>query len=138
MDQKIILRFRNSSKAGTSLEFSAAKFPEVTRGRDRSCEVAFDRNKDPLVGRAHSRISAVAGNFWIGDLGTRNGTYVNTQRVSGRVKLLPGDIVHLGLGGPEFEFDVDPSPGGVTRPAASGTAVTPISAGPMERIVQEG
>ena len=137
MEQKIILRFRNSSKAGTTQELPAAEFPEVTLGRDRSCEVAFDRNKDHLVGRAHSRISVVGGNFWIGDLGTRNGTYVNTQRVSGRVKLMPGDIVHLGLGGPEFEFDVDPSPGGVIRPAASGTPVTPISAGPVERRGQQ-
>jgi pSer/pThr/pTyr-binding forkhead associated (FHA) protein len=104
MEQKIILRFRNSSKAGTSQELPVGKFPNVTIGRDPSCEVAFDPDKDDLVSRAHTKISVEADNFWIGDLGSCNGTYVNTQRVSGRVKLMPGDIVQLGPGGPEFEF----------------------------------
>ena len=49
MDQKIILRFRNSSKAGTSQEIPAGKFPNITIGRDPSCEVAFDPDKDDLV-----------------------------------------------------------------------------------------
>ena len=110
MDQKIILRFRNSSKAGTSQEIQVAKFPNVTIGRDPRCEVAFDPKKDELVSRAHTKICVLGDSFWIGDLGSRNGTYVNTQRVSGRVKLMPGDIVQLGPGGPEFEFYVDPLP----------------------------
>jgi pSer/pThr/pTyr-binding forkhead associated (FHA) protein len=108
MDQKIILRFRNSSKAGTSQEFQVAKFPNVTIGRDPRCEVAFDPKKDELVSRAHTKICLQGESFWIGDLGSRNGTYVNTQRVSGRVKLMPGDVVQLGPGGPEFEFSVEP------------------------------
>jgi serine protease Do len=108
MNQKIILRFRNSSKAGTSQEIQVAKSPNVIIGRDPRCEVAFDLKKDELVSRVHSKISALGGDFWIGDLGSRNGTYVNTQRISGRVKLMPGDVVQLGPGGPEFEFSVEP------------------------------
>ena len=110
MDQKIILRFRNSSKGGTCQELPVGKFPSVTLGRDPNCEVAFDPDRDELVSRAHTKIFVLDDNFWIGDLGSRNGTYVNSQRVSGRVKLMPGDIVQLGRGGPEFEFDVDPLP----------------------------
>jgi pSer/pThr/pTyr-binding forkhead associated (FHA) protein len=110
MDQKIILRFRNSSKAGTTVELPVAKFPNVTIGRDPRCEVIFDPDKDALVGRAHTKIFVDGDNFWIGDLGSRNGTYVNTQRVSGRVKLIPGDVIQLGPVGPEFEFIVDPPP----------------------------
>ncbi len=125
MEQKIILRFRNSSKAGTSQELPVGKFPNITIGRDPSCEVAFDPDKDDLVSRAHTKISAEGDNFWIGDLGSRNGTYVNTQRVSGRVKLMPGDIVQLGPGGPEFEFVVDPPPVGMVRATRLATDITP-------------
>lgn len=108
MAQKIILHFRNSSKAGTSQEILVDKFPDFTIGRDPKCEVVFDPEKDQLVSRAHTKICVRDDSYWIGDLGSRNGTYVNTQRVSGRVKLMPGDIVQLGPGGPEFEFSVDP------------------------------
>jgi serine protease Do len=121
MDQKIILRFRNSSKAGTCQELPVSKFPSVTLGRDPNCEVAFDPDKDDLVSRAHTKIFVLNDSFWIGDLGSRNGTYVNSQRVSGRVKLLPGDIVQLGRGGPEFEFSVDPLPRGVDKHSEHGT-----------------
>ncbi len=125
MDQKIILRFRNASKAGTSQEFPVGKFPTITIGRDPSCEVAFDPDKDDLVSRAHTKISMDGDSFWIGDMGSRNGTYVNTQRVSGRVKLMPGDIVQLGPGGPEFEFDLDPPPVGMVRATRLATDISP-------------
>jgi len=115
MDQKIILRFRNSSKAGTTVELPVAKFPNVTIGRDPRCEVAFDPDKDDLVSRAHTKIFVDGDNFWIGDLGSRNGTYVNTRRVCGRVKLMADDIVQLGPAGPEFEFIADPQPPGMVR-----------------------
>jgi serine protease Do len=58
-------------------------------------------------------------------MGSRTGTYVNTQRVSGRVKLMPGDIVQLGPGGPEFEFDVDPPPEGMPRSTRPATEISP-------------
>ena len=69
MEQKIILRFRNSSKAGTTEELPVGKFPNVTIGRDPSCEVAFDPDKDDLVSRAHTKIAVEGDNFWISDMG---------------------------------------------------------------------
>ena len=165
MEPRIILRFRNASKAGTSQELPVDKFQNITIGRDPNCEVAFDPDRDDLVSRAHTKISVEGDNFWIGDLGSRNGTYVNTQRVSGRVKLMPGDVVQLGPGGPEFEFDVEPRPAGMVRATRLASdispqqrpiamtreatpAVTPIPATPagkaslgkatVERMIQEG
>ncbi|MGD0299227.1 MAG: FHA domain-containing protein [Bryobacteraceae bacterium] len=130
MDQKIILRFRNSSKAGTSQEIPLGKLPNIAIGRDPNCEVAFDPDKGDLVSRAHSKISIEGDNFWIGDLGSRNGTYVNTQRVSGRVKLMPGDIVQLGPGGPEFEFTLDPLPVSMVHAANLARSAHAFSARP--------
>jgi hypothetical protein len=44
--------------------------------------------------------------FAILDLAARNGTFVNRRRVTGKALLQPGDVVQLGAGGPEFQFDV--------------------------------
>ena len=129
MDQKIILRFRNASKAGTTAEFPAKQYRSVTIGRDPSCEVMYDSDKDDLVSRLHSKITIEAGNppsFVLTDFGSRNGTFVNHQRISSAVKLNPGDVVQLGPGGPDFEFDLDPRPA-VARPTrlASQVATAP-------------
>lgn len=115
MDQKVVLRFRNSSKAGTVAEFPIRQYRSVTIGRDPSCEVAFDSDRDDLVSRLHLKITIEAGNplsCEISDFGSRNGTFVNHQRLSTTAKLMPGDIVQMGAGGPEFEFDIEPRPSG--------------------------
>ncbi|MCX6608364.1 MAG: FHA domain-containing protein [Acidobacteria bacterium] len=115
MEQKVVLRFRNSSKAGTVAEFPVKQFRSVTIGRDPSCEVAFDSDKDDLVSRLHVKITIEAGNplsCEISDFGSRNGTFVNHQRLATVAKLMPGDLVQMGAGGPEFEFDIEPRPSG--------------------------
>jgi hypothetical protein len=120
MDEKIVLRYTQGSKTGKVDEFplEKARTTGLTVGREATCEIAFDADKDDLVSRTHSKITVEGENppsFWIGDLGSRNGTYVNKQRISSRVKLMPGDVVQLGPGGPEFEFDMDPRPVGMVR-----------------------
>jgi serine protease Do len=120
MDEKIVLRYTQGSKTGRVEEFplEKARATGLTVGRESTCEIAFDADKDDLVSRTHSKITVEGDNppnFWIGDLGSRNGTYVNKQRISSRVKLMPGDIVQLGPGGPEFEFDMNPRPAGMVR-----------------------
>ncbi|MFK9892522.1 FHA domain-containing protein, partial [Escherichia coli] len=84
------------------------QFRSISFGRDPACEVAFDPDRDDLVSRLHSKISIEAGNppsFVISDFSSRNGTFVNRQRISGAVKLGVGDVIQLGPGGPEIEFD---------------------------------
>ncbi|MBV8819252.1 MAG: FHA domain-containing protein, partial [Acidobacteriaceae bacterium] len=134
MGQKIILRFRNGSHAGASREFKANT---ITIGRDSSCEMAFDSDKDDLVSRQHAKITAElesASPFTISDLGSRNGTYVNGQRINGKMAISPGDMIQLGPGGPEFEFDLDPRPAAIraTRLASvmlSEAKTAPVPAG---------
>ncbi|MFQ3583240.1 MAG: trypsin-like peptidase domain-containing protein [Chloracidobacterium sp.] len=117
---KIILRHLSGSRVNRVEEFPLAHLTELDIGRDSSCRVRYDPDRDDLVGRHHAKISIEGGDppiFTLKDLGSRNGTYVNRQRVMAPVRLHPGDIVQLGPGGPEFVFDVDPPlPGGGARP----------------------
>ena len=121
MEPKITLRYRSGSKAGTSGEFPVKDFRTISIGRDPSCEVAYDQDKDDLVSRMHSKIRVEAGDppsCFLADAGSRNGTFINRQKVAGEAKLSPGDTIQLGAGGPELEFDILPRPAKPTRLAA--------------------
>src|SRR6185369_4337709 len=48
--------------------------------------------------------------FEIRDNNSRNGIFVNKNRVKGSVALEVGDEVQLGLNGPVFSFDISPRP----------------------------
>jgi len=53
------------------------------------------RIEDPTVTRRHARVSFEAGRYWVEDLGSDNGTYVNGARVR-RHALSDGDRVQCG------------------------------------------
>ena len=111
--EKLLLRHLKGSKAGETETFALSAYPELLIGRDPAAAVRFDPAQDDLVGRQHARISRDAPDattFTLSDLDSRNGTFLNKQRVTGKVVIRPGDVVQLGAGGPEFEFDVDPRP----------------------------
>ncbi len=113
--QKIILRHISGSKANTTDELTANPNLDVTFGREDGVQVKYDptRDMDDLVSRQHAKIGSDASDanlYFIEDLGSRNGTFLNKQRLSGRANIAPGDHVQFGPGGPEFEFDLDPRP----------------------------
>ena len=65
----------------------------VTRlGRDESTSLVL---ADPEVSRLHAEIRVRRGKCCLRDLGSRNGTFVNSERVDEAV-LTPGDVVRLG------------------------------------------
>jgi DNA-binding winged helix-turn-helix (wHTH) protein len=62
-------------------------------GRDRECAVSID---SPSVSRRHARVFVTSGAATIEDLGSKNGTYVNEQRVSDAVAVEEGDQIRVG------------------------------------------
>lgn len=62
---------------------------------------------DGFASSRHARFEAVRDAAWLVDLGSTNGTFVNGERIEGRRRLHPGDVVRIGetelklLGGPE-------------------------------------
>jgi S1-C subfamily serine protease len=116
--KRIILKHVSGSKANQVEEFPLSHFSELVIGRDPEVSVKYDPDRDDLVGRKHARIVAdsAAGQFTIVDLNSRNGTFVNKQRVTSAIRLNPGDRVQFGAGGPEFIFDLEPRPETHTPP----------------------
>ncbi|HWP42944.1 MAG TPA: trypsin-like peptidase domain-containing protein [Blastocatellia bacterium] len=111
--ERIVLRHMSGSKGRQVEEFPLSHFRELTFGRDPSATVKYDPERDDLVGRQHAKIvqdPADPTQFMIVDLNSRNGTFVNRQRIVGTAKIVPGDTVQFGAGGPEFQFDLEPRP----------------------------
>ncbi len=51
---------------------------------------------DIAVSRRHAELTPDEGRWWLRDLSSRNGTYVNGVRIEGRVRLVPGDQIRVG------------------------------------------
>jgi serine protease Do len=117
--ERIVLRHLSGSKANQVEEFPLSHFRELIFGRDPSASVKYDPNRDDLVGRQHAKImqdQSDPNQFIITDLNSRNGTFVNRQRIVGSVRIGPGDTIQFGAGGPEFQFDLEPRPQSDMRP----------------------
>lgn len=52
--------------------------------------------KDPFVSKRHMKIIKDEEEYFIEDLGSSNGTYVNKQRLVDAAKLINGDIIKIG------------------------------------------
>jgi len=107
--QKIALRYATGGRANDLL--NVAPGASWTLGRDPGCEVRYDPDRDDQVSRRHARLRVVESEppaVEIEDLGSRNGLYVNNQRIASTARLREGDRIQLGTGGPEFSFAFDP------------------------------
>jgi transcriptional regulator with GAF, ATPase, and Fis domain len=86
--------------SGPSVTPSTVRKPEVTFGRDRTNDYQI---ADPSTSRAHAKIVFEGGRFTLHDLASRNGTFVNGNRVTAPTVLASGD--HVKFGEPEFRFE---------------------------------
>jgi S1-C subfamily serine protease len=135
--ERIVVRHLSGSKANQVEEFPLNQFREVVFGRDPSAAVRYDPDRDDLVGRQHAKIvrdSADPSQFSVVDLNSRNGTFVNKQRIVGSARISPGDLVQFGAGGPEFQFDLEPRPESNLRATRVGDTTVPYSSVPPTRV----
>ncbi len=66
---------------------------EVTFGRSRGATVSIDSEK---VSRMHARVKRIDDVITVEDLGSRNGTRVNGDKIDGRRRVESGDEISLG------------------------------------------
>ncbi len=78
------------SGADTGRVYALAEITEI--GRGPSCHVRID---DSSVSRVHTRITCAGMHYWLDDLDSRNGTFVDGSRVK-RVELLDRKRIQLG------------------------------------------
>jgi serine phosphatase RsbU (regulator of sigma subunit)/pSer/pThr/pTyr-binding forkhead associated (FHA) protein len=83
------LTFLKGANQGQSMSLEGDK---IVLGRNADCQVVLNV---PAVSREHAVIRRVQGKFFIEDLKSRNGTYVNNQEVSGPVQLKDNDRIKI-------------------------------------------
>jgi len=66
---------------------------ELTVGRAAGCQVTLDDN---YVSQLHARVFTRDGVLYVEDLGSTNGTYLNTSKVSSPSALKRGDKLKVG------------------------------------------
>ncbi len=66
---------------------------ELTVGRAAGCQVTLDDN---YVSQLHARIFSRDGTLFVEDLGSTNGTYLNSRKVSSPVVFKRGDRLKIG------------------------------------------
>jgi FHA domain/Domain of unknown function (DUF1707) len=66
---------------------------EAVFGRSRACDRVI---AEPTVSRMHTLVRTDGRRWWVADLGSTNGTWLNGQPVLHEVELRPGDELALG------------------------------------------
>jgi pSer/pThr/pTyr-binding forkhead associated (FHA) protein len=113
------MRLRYTKKDGTQMEFEIGEKP-ITIGRSPEADVVI---LDEKASRIHCGIRLWDGDFYIKDLKSRNGTYVNGERIE-LAKLKANDRIQVGS--VVFSFD------------QSGTAGTDVALQEMEKEMADG
>ena len=75
---------------------------EIKVGRDVKCDLILAADEYPMVSRNHLLLRREGDRFWVEDLNTPGGTYLNGKRI-GRALLSPGDRLRLAADGPELQ-----------------------------------
>jgi pSer/pThr/pTyr-binding forkhead associated (FHA) protein len=67
--------------------------PEIFLGRGNTCDFLVD---DPTISARHARLSFRQGQWWLEDLASRNGTFLNGEALKTPALLTDGDKIRLG------------------------------------------
>ena len=78
------------SHAGRSYDLD----DELTIGRSPGCGVAMP--EDIYTSTLHARLFRQNGQLWVEDLGSTNGTYVNSEQIAKAIRLGKGDLLQVG------------------------------------------
>jgi pSer/pThr/pTyr-binding forkhead associated (FHA) protein len=93
----------------------------ITVGRTPACEVRIEQ--DGEVSRLHAELERLGDGWTVADDGlSRNGTYVNGERIAGRRLLRDGDVIRVGQTSATFR-----------QPLTAGVTETKVAVGTVDR-----
>lgn len=102
-----------SEEADRRSVYPLIPYQTVSIGRDPLCEMSIDAIRYTTVSRRHAEIrpvttvdGAMGARWWLCDLNSSNGTFINEQKLVGCQVLQPGDRIVLGQQGPEYVFEL--------------------------------
>lgn len=87
----------------TGKSFAITNNTELVIGKGSQADVIV---ANPIISRAHAKISCHNGTCTIQDLGSKNGTFVGDQKISGSDIVVLTDGMYITLGNEIFQFKV--------------------------------
>lgn len=91
-------------KSGTIIDVPEG---EASIGRSPSCTVAIEDPSAVMSGR-HALLKHRDGKVFIRDAGSRNGTFLDGQRINGPQEVRPGQVIGFGPQGPSARVEYEP------------------------------
>jgi RsiW-degrading membrane proteinase PrsW (M82 family) len=106
-------------------------------GRDPRCQITVDPLLHASVSRRHVElrptVSAGQRAWWLCDLNSSNGTYLNGKRLRGCRVLQSGDRIVLGKNGPEYVFEYSSASESAATPPIIESIESNVEAQPRKR-----
>jgi ABC transport system ATP-binding/permease protein len=94
--------------------------PVISIGREAGvCDIVFEKDAFPMVSRKHAEIRWDNGEWYIVDLQSSYGTYLNSRRVERPVPVPAGSAIQFGTDGPILKvvwFDISTDAASAARP----------------------
>ena len=90
------LTVRSGAISGSTFPLGEA---EVVLGRGPEADVRFDPREDLSVSTVHAGIAGGKDGWVLYDLESLNGTFLNGESISKKVRLRNGDLIQLGADG---------------------------------------
>jgi ABC transport system ATP-binding/permease protein len=115
-----ILSEKRLSQGEGAFEAVGFEGDRMVLGRDPSCSYPLNY---PMISWQHAALERTAAGIYVEDLGSRNGTYVNGERITGKTLVHPGQ--EIGLGSFRFQLLED---GGLAKREYNGNVTIEVSA----------
>jgi S1-C subfamily serine protease len=100
---KAQIKFLSGGRAGQVETISKAY---IGVGRHPLSDIRFDAERDLDVSARHAAIIQRGADYVLQDQQSKNGTFVNGNRVSADLVLSDGDVIGFGADGPAIEFHI--------------------------------